>query len=191
MSEAFQRERLQPSLLDRLIDESPARPVHNFMRGLAPDTIGEVDTANVQTIQSEYGTFVISARKLRECVRRDLFWLLNTVNLEPVNDLDNFPNARNSVLNYGTPELTGTLVSNMDPSMLEMELRRIILTFEPRILPDTLQITVHKRDEMDRRAIGFEIECDIWGQPAPEHLFLQSNLDIESGTIEFRGDMGA
>jgi len=79
----------------------------------------------------------------------------------------------------------------MDPSRLEKELRRIVLMFEPRILPETLKITVLKRDEMDRRAIGFEIECDIWGQPAPEHLFLQSNLDIESGAIEFRGDMRA
>ena len=190
MSEAFQRERLQPSLLDRLIDDSPGRPVHNFMRGLAPSS-PEDDESSSPVVQAEYGTFVISARRLRECVRRDLFWLLNTVNLEPVNELTDFPNVANSVLNYGTPELTGTLVSNMDPARLEKELRRIVLIFEPRILPETLKIKVLKRDEMDRRAIGFEIECDIWGQPAPEHLFLQSNLDIESGAIEFRGNMGA
>ena len=69
MSEAFQRERLQPSLLDRLIDDSPSRPVHNFMRGLAPSSSKD-DESSSQPAQSEYGTFVISARRLRECVRR-------------------------------------------------------------------------------------------------------------------------
>src|SRR3546814_17749025 len=75
-----QRERLQPSLLDRLRDDDPRNP---------KDAIGQ---------QSQ------SARGLRESLLRDLGWLLNSRNLDSVQDLSAYPEVARLVVNFGLPE---------------------------------------------------------------------------------------
>jgi len=141
--------------------------------------------AAAPAVEQQSDRLVISARKLREIVKRDLSWLMNTGNLESVQDLDDFPLARESVINYGVPDLTGAGVSNVNIKELERRLHRILLRYEPRILRKTLKISVSKSTEMSRNALRFDIECDIWGQPAPEHIHLNSELDLELGSFKF------
>ena len=69
MAELTQKERLQPSLLDRLTDDSPTER------------------------RESRDKHVISPSRLRECVRRDLTWLLNTANLATVEDLTDHPHV--------------------------------------------------------------------------------------------------
>ena len=42
---------------------------------------------------------------------------------------------------------------------------------------------------MDRTAINFDIEADLWAQPLPLHLYLRTELDLETGeiTLENKG----
>ncbi|MBT1063895.1 type VI secretion system baseplate subunit TssE [Bowmanella sp. Y26] len=168
MAELFQQHKLQPSLLDRLTDDVLMQQTPQGESHKASDNIEK---------------FYISTRKLREVVIRDLSWLLNTVNLESVEDLSAYPLVAKSVVNYGVPELTGSIVSQLDASNLQKQLHRIILCYEPRILPSTLNVRVKKTGQMSRNALRFEIECDIWGQPVPEHLSVQSELDLDTGAI--------
>ena len=44
---------------------------------------------------------------LRDAIRRDVSWLLNTASLEAAIDLTNYPQVATSVLNFGVPELAG------------------------------------------------------------------------------------
>ncbi len=86
MAELTQKERLQPSLLDRLTDDSPTER------------------------RESRDKHVISPSRLRECVRRDLTWLLNTSNLAALENLDSglpAPSQAGLVLNYGMPDLAG------------------------------------------------------------------------------------
>jgi type VI secretion system protein ImpF len=83
MAELTPKERLQPSLLDRLTDNEPDKQ------------------------QEAREKRVLSMRKLRESVQRDLAWLLNSGNLETVQDLDDYPLVSHSVINYGLPDLAG------------------------------------------------------------------------------------
>lgn len=179
----FQKERLQPSLLDRLVDDSPPRPARRrwFGRPLKEDDIAP--TSNVSAA-SGAATF-ISARRLRELVTRDLAWLLNSVNLESVNPaLEDFPLASKSVINYGTQELNGRAVLGLPLEEIEARLREIILQYEPRIIPNTLKVAMNRTEHMDGRSVSFDIDCDIWGQPVPEHLLLRSMINLEDGSIE-------
>ena len=50
---------------------------------------------------------ILSPSRLRECVRRDLTWLLNTTHLAALQDLSEQPEVQRSVLNYGMPGLRG------------------------------------------------------------------------------------
>ena len=84
MAELTKKERLQPSLLDRLTDDEPdARQESREKRVLSP-------------------------QRLRECVRRDLTWLFNTTNLDAMVSLAEFPEVSHSVVNYGMPDLAVT-----------------------------------------------------------------------------------
>jgi type VI secretion system protein ImpF len=160
MAELTQKERLQPSLLDRLADD-------------APD----------QTVESREER-VLSFGKLKQSVVRDLQWLLNAGRLESDQDLSAFPQVKQSVLNYGIPDFTGTTAGNTDPSALARILRQAILDFEPRILRPSLKVRAKAGGE--HNTLIFEIEGELWSQPLPERLYLKTILDLELGSIEVK-----
>ncbi len=162
MAELFQKERLQPSLLDRLADDEPEKKVESRDKR------------------------ILSFIKLKQSVMRDLEWLLNTGCLETTQDLGDYPQVKKSVLNYGLPDLSGTTASNVDSTTLERMLRQAIINFEPRILANSLKVRVTNRDKHNN--IIFEIEGELWSQPTPERLYLKTILDLELGNVEVKGD---
>ena len=122
MVELFPKERLQPSLLDRLSDDEPYKKVESREKR------------------------VLSFQKLKLSVVRDLEWLLNAGCLENTQDLNAFPQIKQSVLNYGIPDFTGTTATNLDAGTLEFMLRQRILAFEPRLLQRSLKVRVKKKE---------------------------------------------
>jgi type VI secretion system protein ImpF len=154
------QQQLQPSLLDRLIDDEPGKQ------------------------RESHDKRVISMRRLHECVLRDLAWLLNTTHLASTEDLKAYPAVDRSVLNYGIGELSGQWVSSMDINQMERALRQAILDFEPRILPQSLRIRSLKEpaQESHNRLI-FEIEGQLWAIPAPSHLLLRTEIDLDEGDV--------
>jgi type VI secretion system protein ImpF len=160
VAELTPRERLQPSLLDRLADDKPAEKVESREQR------------------------VLSFSRLRQSVIRDLEWLLNTGCLETAQNLDAYPDVKQSVLNYGMPDLTGTTISNADKTILERLIRQAILSFEPRILKHSLK--VRSKATGKHNTIVFEIEGELWAQPLPERLYLRTILDLELGSVEVK-----
>ncbi len=161
MAELTQNERLQPSLLDRLTDNEPDKK------------------------RESRDKRVLSLQKLREAVRRDLTWLLNCGNLESTDDLDDYPQVGSSVVNFGVPDLAGSTVSTLNRNEVERMLRSAVLAFEPRILPETLKVKLDRdHEEMNRNAVVFLIEGELWAQPVPLQMFLKTALDLETGAID-------
>jgi type VI secretion system protein ImpF len=159
VAELSLNERLQPSLIDRLRDDEPEKTVESRAQR------------------------VLSLNRLRRSVQRDLAWLLNCGNLEISEDLDSFPEVAKSVVNFGVPDLTGSTTSSVDISGLERQLRKAILTFEPRLLADGLKVTAEiDQEKMSRNAMTFLIQGQLWAQPLPIDLFLSTELDFETGT---------
>lgn len=167
MAELTTQERLQPSLLDRLTDDEP----------------GKTEESREKR--------VISATRLRDCVSRDISWLLNCVNMEASEDLDDYPEAAQSVLNFGIPDLTGVALSGIDAEALQRQIRKAILAFEPRLTSNTLRITVHaKTARMDSQALTFNIDSEMWAQPIPLNLYLKTEVDLETGTFKVSEGFG-
>jgi type VI secretion system protein ImpF len=168
MAELTQKERLQPSLLDRLTDHQPDRKVES---------------------RDER---VLSPSRLRECVRRDLAWLLSTPNFESVRRLEGYPEVANSVLNFGMPPLAGHTAHGLKLEDLEAMLHRAILTFEPRLTSSSVRVKVVEGSEaMTHNALAFHIEAELWAQPLPLRLFLKTEIDLESGLVEVEEATGA
>ncbi len=160
MADSVSPERLQPSLLDRLTDKRP----------------------NERTESNDER--VLSPAALRKAIIRDLEWLLNTGNYESSRDLSDYEHVRRSVINFGVPEISGSLLSNIDVQRLERAITQAIWDFEPRILRQTLRVQASRNDEeMSRNAIVFQIEAQAWGQPQPLHFVLRTEMDLESGQV--------
>ena len=160
MAELLPQERLQPSLLDRLTDDAPE--------------------AHTEPREAR----VLNLTQLRASVLRDLAWLLNTVNLAASRDLEPFREAQHSTLNYGIPDLAGSSAAGRNAKELEREVRQAIIDFEPRILRETVRVSVRLQpDQMDRHALTFIVEGDLWAQPVPVSVYLKSEVDLETGTV--------
>jgi type VI secretion system protein ImpF len=154
------KEKLQPSLLDRLTDVRP----------------------DVRT--STAGVKVLSMEELRDGVRRDLAALFNATALETVEDLTDFPNVQRSTLNFGMPDLSGKTASGMDLQELERALSRAIQQFEPRLLEETVKVSSEMYDSKSHNLMVAKIEAELWSQPLPQKLLLRTELDLENGEVK-------
>lgn len=162
MAEATPIERIQPCLLDRLTDEDP----------------GNTHETRLQR--------VVPLQRYKRGVLRDLEWLFNcSAHLREEGkskfSIDKFEEAARSVVNFGTRNLCGLLSPNMPE--LERRLTDALLFFEPRILRHTLMV----KATMDGHLISFQISGDLWANPVPEHLFIHTKIDLETGQT-FLGD---
>lgn len=158
MAELTPRERRQPCLLDRLTDDEPQSSVESRDRR------------------------VIGNQQFRRGVLRDLGWLLNAASRMDAETAAEFPAAARSVLNFGIPDLCGLTTSSVEPVQVERSIRQAIERYEPRILPRTLRVqAVTDADEMGPNAVSFRISGELWAQPMPEHLFVKTEIDLETG----------
>jgi type VI secretion system protein ImpF len=158
MSELTPRERLQPSLLDRLTDDDPGN-------------------------REARDRWFLTLQQLRSAVLRDLGWLLNTDNLHG-EDLEHLPYVACSVLNYGFPDLSGVTATSVNATELTRQLRRVIHDFEPRLKEGSVKVrAVVGEGEFNRNAVASEIKAELWAQPVPLDLLLKTEIDLETGQV--------
>lgn len=162
-------DRLQPALLDRLTDDEPQQ--------------------QQETLQNS----VVSKGRLKRTVLRDLVWLLNTSSHHTSNQLDNFPEVKRSVINYGIPVLSGKNFSGIDWRELEQQIHDAILAFEPRILPDSLSVKAFASSDSLRHhnLLQFELRGELWSMPFPTELLLRSELDLETGYMKLTDQLAS
>ncbi|AMM25103.1 type VI secretion system baseplate subunit TssE [Variovorax sp. PAMC 28711] len=162
MADTSAQERLQPSLLDRLVD-------------LAPNEQRESDDKRTLTKQA-----------LRQAVLRDLSWLFNATGYGLAFDDKHHPQAARSVINYGLPMLSGQFTSSVQRVSMEQALKNAIMQFEPRILPRTLEVElVMEGPALDsHNRIGLQIRGMLWAQPVPLEFLMRSRIDLEEGRID-------
>ncbi len=156
------QERLQPALLDRLTDDEPDKKLE----------------------PREHR--VLSKSRMRQAVLRDLAWLFNATKLESGFPMSRWPEARRSVINFGLPALSGQTASTVEIQDLERDLRQAILDFEPRILPETLEVkALVEISALDHHnVIGLEIHGQLWAQPVPIELLIRTEIDLETGKVQ-------
>jgi type VI secretion system protein ImpF len=146
--------RITPSVLDRLIDYEP-------------NLSSEAPKSRSASLQ-----------ELRQSVRRDLEWLLNT--RCHGNDLvDEDLECRKSVAFYGLPDIMGmSPKSPAEQKRLTKALETAIKTFEPRFLD--LKISLEPVSNIDRQ-LKFRVEARLDMDPEPEPIAFDTILQTGSG----------
>ena len=150
-------ERIQPCLLDRLTDENP------------------------EAVKESRNERVISVKRYREGVLRDLIWLLNAKAHTDRDGLEDFPEVARSVLNFGTRDLCGLISSSLDLRIMEQEIAEAMRRLEPRINPGSLAVTAVSGAQKFANGIAIEIRGDLWAYPVPEQLYIRTEIDLDTG----------
>lgn len=157
MTPSRSRKPIQQSCLDRLI---------------APDTSVAPDRAQ-------------SIELLKESVRRDLEWLLNT-RRNPTPVPDNCEQLNTSVFQYGLPDLTSFgLNSTKDRNRLLTILDSTVATFEPRL--QDVRVTFQEAASHSR-VMRFTIHATLRTDPAPERVSFDTVLQLNSGEYKVQGN---
>ena len=167
MTEWDQVDRVLPCLLDRLTDKKRTDPSSRTK-----------------------GTFRvggITVREFRQAVLRDLRWLFNTPRHVQKEILYEFPEVADSVVNFGTRDVTGACLTNVKEKALEKELKSNILRFEPRIRPDSLNIKATRVKDVSGNPgnkIVFELSGLLDIPPVPDEISAKTEIDLDTGHFE-------
>lgn len=148
--------RITPSVLDRLLDDRPEETRE------AP--------ASRQT----------SLRLLKQSVRRDLEWLLNT-RLDPGAPSEEGTEVARSLAAFGLPDFsTRDVRGGMDQEQLRRTIEDSVARFEPRL--EGVQVTLETLSDVDR-TVRFRIEARLRVEPVPEPVTFDSVLQLAN--LEF------
>jgi type VI secretion system protein ImpF len=147
---------ITPSVLDRLIDLDPRSPTEAPRSGLS------------------------SIAELKQAVRRDLEWLLNSRRqLAEIDErLEEVPR---SVALYGLPDFTGLGAKNVnDHDHMVKTIEGVIEIFEPRFRD--VEVTLEPVSNVDRQ-LTFRITANLDIEPTPEPVVFDTQLQFGSGEI--------
>ncbi|WP_440996012.1 type VI secretion system baseplate subunit TssE [Arhodomonas sp. SL1] len=167
-------------LLDHTFRSQP-----NMPETAVGDLVEVTDRRRLPNTSESRRDRVMSGKQLKDSVMRDLGWLLNTGNLHSVQSLEAYPKVRDSVVNYGIPELAGVTASSADAESVAGAIARAIETFEPRLRHIRVVPSGAAREGASN-TLAFLIEAELWGQPSSEHLLLHTELDLESAAARVR-----
>jgi type VI secretion system protein ImpF len=153
-----------PSLLDRLIDRDPR------VKAEAP------------------ATQIQSLRQLKESLRRDLEFLLNT-RRTPEEAPISAPDLRRSVYNFGLPDFSNySFKTGDDRRRMAQLLETAISSFEPRL--GGVTVVVQEFSPLVR-VLSFHIEGFLRIDPAPERVFFDAKLELANSQYRIEGESGA
>jgi len=150
---------------------------------VAVASLSEVTSRWIPNLNPEpAGQRVVSMRQLREWVLRDLTWLLSTSSYDTDTPLTAWPEVERSVFNFGLPSIAGIGIAGFDADAAARRLQTAIETFEPRFT--YVRVTPElDAGRMDRHALAFRVEAELWGQPTPQRLLLRTQIDVESADV--------
>ena len=152
--------RVNPSVLDRLIDYEP-----EYSR--------EAPASRVKNL-----------RILKQSVRRDLEWLFNTRATAVVPP--ELKEVWSSVAVYGLPDMTTLSGRNLgDKAKLRRSVERVLETFEPRL--EGVVVTVDAEPGAGL-ALKFRIDGRLRVDPAPEPVSFDTLVQIGSGEFHVKGE---
>lgn len=149
--------RVSQSVLDRLIDLEP-----------------RISTEPPKSQAS-------SLAELKQAVRRDLEWLLNTRHFYDAGDGGGLEEAVKSVAFYGLPDFTGVSAkSHLEQARMTQALESALKRFEPRFI--NIKVTMEPLSNVDRM-LRFKIEANLDIEPAPEPVVFDTVLQMGSGSF--------
>lgn len=151
--------KVTPSILDRLLDYDP------------------------QASQEAPKSHAASLADLRQSVRRDLEWLLNTRH-SVIEIAEGMEEVNNSLAIYGLPDITGMGADlHGEQRKLVKAVETAIRVFEPRFLEP--RVTLMPISSVERE-LRLRIEAKLDVDPVPEAISFDTVLQMGSGEFQVK-----
>ena len=113
----------------------------------------------------------------------DLVALMNTINLDSAQSLEGLDYVRDSVLNYGLPDVSFLHSEEVGVDAIRDHLAHVLMTYEPRIIADTINIDKEvKTNEVDQR-VQFSVSCEMFCTPVDVAVNFVAELEVSSGKV--------
>lgn len=146
------KQKLRPSILDRIIDDSP-----------------EIKQVEHQTDEK------FNLNNLKNSVRRDLESLFNS--RYRISDVPSeFVEVKHSLVNYGLPDLaTINMIDIEKRSDFCKNIEQTIKYFEPRF--QSVKVKYLENIDNTDRTLRFRIEAVLYAEPMPEKIIFDSILE--------------
>jgi type VI secretion system protein ImpF len=171
--------RIDPTLFDKLVADSPLEPAREGDGGRASVAMGGVRYHSVPRIER------FNEAGLRSTLLRELGWLLNTTNLAAVQDLSSAPEVATSTLNYGLGDLSGTLLTRSNVQARARDMREAIVRFEPRVERGSLEVTP-TLEGTNTNSVSFLIRGDVTAAVRALPVEIRTDVEVQTGAASFR-----
>jgi type VI secretion system protein ImpF len=123
---------------------------------------------------------------VRAEVRNDLSMLVNTVALESTVDLDDLPHVRDSILNYGVPDIVSRTLVDGDVERVGQELRAALRIFEPRLVADTIVVARDPAADAVALSLRFIVRGDLMCNPVNVPVEFLADVEFEGQKISIK-----
>ena len=149
------------SVLDRLID-------------LEPDNRMENSLSRSQSV-----------RLLKNAVRRDLEWLLNSRRICDPPD-EGLKELNRSAYVYGLPDLSAlTMLASGDRNKLVRQVLATINLFEPRLA--NVRLVMVETPDSAKKDVRLRVEAMLRMDPVPEPITFDTVIELKSGNCRLSG----
>jgi type VI secretion system protein ImpF len=149
------------SVLDRLIDKEPENRMENPL-------------SRTQSV-----------RVLRNAVRRDLEWLLNTRRIADPPD-EGLKEVNKSAYVYGLPDMSSlTMAASGDRNRLVRQIVGTINMFEPRLT--NVRLVLVENPDSAKKDVRLRIEAMLRMDPVPEPVSFDTVIELKSGNCVLSG----
>jgi type VI secretion system protein ImpF len=149
------------SVLDRLIDLEPSSSMENPLS------------------RSQ------SVRVLKNAVRRDLEWLLNSRRICDPPD-EGLKELNRSTYTYGLPDLSSlTMAASGDRNKLVRQILATINLFEPRLA--NVRLVMIEAPDSAKKDVRLRVEAMLRMDPVPEPISFDTVIELKSGNCRLTG----
>jgi type VI secretion system protein ImpF len=150
-----------PSVLDRLFDDQPKETTE------------------------PHGALHFDLRQYKRAVARDLEALLNTRCVDTEGQIEDYPQASQSVLSFGIVDLSSLSLLNPDDRLLLQDKIRIAIErHEPRLAEAAVSLEEPRELE---RMLRFRVDAVLKVHPDKPPVIFDATLQLSSSTYQVKG----
>lgn len=151
---------ITPSVLDRLLDDHPKEQVEHP------------------------GHHYFDLNRLKRSVARDMEALLNSRCVDLDDDIERFPQARNSMIDFGITDLSSlSLLDPGDRASLRDKIRITVERHEPRL--GTIRVSLDAPSGTERM-LRFRVDAVLQVLPARPPVSFDATLQLSSNSCQVR-----
>ena len=155
-----------------------------FQKDATADKSKAADGSRAVTERSKERRMGTDENTLRRHLTADLASLMNTINLDAVVDLSDAPYVAKSVANFGFGDMSQANDSLFARQQISQMIRETLLQHDPRLLPESIEITVIVDEEDKDQRMSFDIQAEMVASPVDVPLSFVAEVDMGAGKLQ-------